>query len=152
MAIEAKNLDDAIKSLEITKQRYEDAAIMRLERLGIQCVAMVRDATAEESWNDQTGNLRSSIGYAVVNNGQIVRRSSFATVQNGAEGSALGQTYVRKIASENSRGLVLIVVAGEHYAEEVEAIEGKTVLASAALFAEQQLPRILDKLKRDISL
>lgn len=150
MPIEAKNLDDAIKALEVTKLRYEDAALLRLERLGIQCVAMVRNAAAEESWNDQTGNLRSSIGYVIAKDGQIVRRSAFETVRNGAEGAALGEVYARKVASENSRGLVLIVVAGEHYAEEVEALEGKAVLAPAALFAENQLPRIIDKLKRDI--
>ena len=43
-------------------------------------------------------------------------------------------------------------VAGMTYAEYVEAMDNKVVLASAELFARQQFPSMMQKLKSQIAL
>lgn len=144
------SIDDAINKLDIEAMRIATMTLDTLEYLGIKCVAMVREAAPKDSWNDQTGNLRSSIGYVVSHNGEILRQSSFAPVVTGAEGSLKGLHYARQIASQHM-GYCLVVVAGMHYAEKVEQMENKTVLANAELYAEAELPRLFEILKRQVA-
>ena len=47
-------------------ERVDKIAIQALSNLGDMCVAEARDRAQEESWFNQTGNLRSSVGYVVV--------------------------------------------------------------------------------------
>lgn len=118
--------------------------------LGEKCVIEARDRTPEASWTDQSGNLRSSIGYVVVYNGLIVNISHFKQVKKGSEGSEEGRSLAEKLAQMHKRGYALIVVAGMNYAAYVEAMENKVVLTSAELFAKQKLPAMLQKLKTQV--
>ena len=54
------------KAAKILFQRIQ----YNLSYLGTSCVTRVRDRTGSESWYDQTGNLRSSIGFAIYSYGQ----------------------------------------------------------------------------------
>ncbi|MCD8282208.1 MAG: HK97 gp10 family phage protein [Prevotella sp.] len=108
---------------------------MALAKLGEECIAKIRDRSAAESWIDHTGNLRSSIGYAVYEHGAEQIASAFATVGGGSEGSAEGRRMVQELASEYGNTYALVVIAGMRYASYVEAIEGKDVLASTELWA-----------------
>ena len=81
-------------------------------------------------YTDQTGNLTSSIGYVVLWNGRVVRQSDFSPVQGngkkrsgagGLSGTKKGREFLQKLISENSEGLVLIVVAGMPYAALISA-------------------------------
>lgn len=49
-----------------------------------------------------------------------------------------------------ANGYALVVVAGMNYAEFVEAMENKNVLASAELFARKELPGMMSKLKSNL--
>lgn len=137
---------------EIIKQTLEivrDEIIRALSYLGEQCVIKVRDRTAQESWMDQTGNLRSSIGYAIYEQGRKEIESAFRIVKNGREGSTEGQKMIDELAGMYSNTYALVVVAAMNYAEYVEARDNKDVLASAELFARKEVTKYLKKaLKR----
>ncbi len=122
-----------------------------LAYLGEMCVTEARDRTQKESWYDHTGNLRSSIGYIITQNGRIVGMSSFASINGGGEGSSTGQTYSKNIASKFNNGFSLIIVAGMEYAALVEAMENKVVLASAELLALKELDGFISKLNNKLS-
>lgn len=121
---------------------YERIIIRILARCGEKCVIQAREFG---SYQDQTGNLRSSTGYVIVKNGQIINASGFEPVKGGAEGSSEGQSFVQKLASEFPQGIALIVVAGMNYAAYVEA-KGKDVLTSSELLANRIVPQMLSQL------
>ena len=92
-----KSFDPAIyvsKCREIIKHN----TIQALSKLGEECVKYVRDRTPEESWKDHTGNLRSSVGYMVLYDGQPVQQGGFkpttAPEGNGAQGRAEGEKFL----------------------------------------------------------
>lgn len=132
-------------------QRIDRLTIRALSYLGEQCVIKARHRPQSASWVDHTGNLRSSIGYVIVRDREIVKLSDFApTMATGLDGSAQGKEYAMKLASQMAGGYTLIVVAGMNYASFVESIASKDVLASAELYAEQRLPGMMEQLKRQI--
>lgn len=95
-------------------------------------------------WNDQTGNLRSSIGYVVMSGGRTVGVSGFEAVGGGAEGSSEGKRVAARLAREYSQyPHALIVVAGMEYAAYVEAIDGKVVLAGGQLWLEGNIGKVV---------
>jgi hypothetical protein len=132
--------------------RVEHETGRMLARLGEECVNEARDRPPEESWNDQTGNLRSSIGYELAIDGKPVITSAFPVVLGGQEGSSKGKSAVRELAKKNETEYTLKVVAGMEYADKVEAMDNKVVLASAELMARKILPEYLKNLIRKLKL
>lgn len=102
-------------------------------------------ARLTNSYKDQTGNLRSSIGYIVAVDGEIVQMSSFDTVKEGREGSRGGKEYAMQLVRDFPHGIVLIVVAGMNYASYVSA-KGYDVLDSSELLADKLVPQMLQQL------
>ena len=102
-------------------------------------------ARLTNSYKDQTGNLRSSIGYVVAVDGEIVQMSSFDTVKEGREGSRGGKEYAMRLVRDFPHGIVLIVVAGMNYAPYVSA-KGYDVLDSSELLADKLVPQMLQQL------
>lgn len=133
------------------KHTVERLIIRNLSILGEKCVAKIRERSEDESWIDQTGNLRSSIGYVVVNKGRIVEISGFETVKDGADGAKAGRNYAEKLASRSKEQFVLYVVAGMSYAVYVEARDNKDVLASTELWARKEAKRMFDKLEHKLN-
>ena len=125
------------KAAKIVSEEY----LRALAYLGEKSIVRIRDRSKEESWIDHTGNLRSSIGYAIYHHGKKQIASTFEVVLNGKEGAKEGQKYVDRLAS------ALVVVAGMNYAEYVEAIEGKDVLASTELWAKAKVSEYMSKAK-----
>ena len=138
-------------AIQAEAERTEMLTIRALAYLGEKCVIEARDRSPEESWFDQTGNLRSSVGYVISHNGKIVQYSSFQQVKNGSEGSKIGKEFAAELIKKYSTGYALVVVAGMNYAEYVEAMDNKVVLASAELFARKELPSMMQKLKTQIA-
>ena len=131
------------KLFEVVEKRLID----RLKQLGEMCVKQARESAPPYSYLDQTGNLRSSIGYMVFKEGVAIHEI-FEQVKGGTEGVKTAQAVARKIGG-SSKGLTLVVVAGMNYAVYVEA-KGFDVLASAEHLAEKELPRMLAELKENI--
>ena len=132
-------------------ERVERLTIRALSKLGEQCVTKIRDRAGDKSWYDQTGNLRSSVGYVIAHNKNIIQYSTFNQVKQGSEGVKTGKDLAKELAKRYSNNYVLIVVAGMNYAEFVEAMDNKDVLASTELWAREQVPLMLEKLKRHIA-
>lgn len=105
----------------------------RLVKIGNQCM---REARNNGSYTDQTGNLRNSIGYVVMNRGVEVDSSNI---------TALNQRTIDSIKAKYSQDVVLIVVAGMNYAAYVEA-KNYNVLASAELLAEELVKKVTVKI------
>lgn len=138
-------------AIQAEAKRAEMLTIRALAYLGEKCVIEAKDRPQEASWFDQSGNLRSSVGYVIVANGKIIQYSSFNQVKQGSEGVKEGKELAEELAKKYSKGYALIVVAGMNYAELVEAMDNKVVLASAELFARQELPKMMEKLRMQIS-
>ena len=98
----------------------------------------VREMRTRRRYTDRTNNLRSSTGYAVVFNGNVVRGGKIEPVTdgnpsggNGADGVQKGEAAINEIASESTTNSIsLILVAGEYYAHYVERM-GLNVMDSA---------------------
>lgn len=134
-----------IQSLRIIR----DEIIRALSYLGEQCVIKIRDRSAIESWIDQTGNLRSSIGYAIYESGRKEIESAFNIVGKGRQGAEEGRKMVDELSSLYSNTYALVVIAAMNYAEYVEAKDNKDVLASTELFARKEVGKyLLNAVKR----
>lgn len=124
----------------------EKRIIQRLQYLGEQCVTHAKSIPASVGFNDQTGNLRSSIGYMVFKNGIAVHEN----YSGFDEGSSAGKALAEKVGSKHTMGYSLVVTAGMNYAVYVEA-KGRDVLTSAEILAKQELPVMLAALKSNIN-
>ena len=122
-----------------------DRVQYNLNYLGMLCIKRIRDRSGDKSWYDQTGNLRSSIGYAIYSYGRKQIESTFDSVLGSSEGSEKGRKMVEDLASKYSDTYALVVVAAMKYADYVEAIESKDVLASTEIYAKSEVNRYLEK-------
>ena len=61
-------------------ERIEQLIIYNLSYVGEQCLT---EARSTNSYKDQTGNLRSSIGYIIVKDGRVIRQSDISVVRTG---------------------------------------------------------------------
>lgn len=128
-------------------ETLQEQIIIQLQYLGQECVSRIRRRGQSESWIDRTGNLRSSIGSAVYENGKKKLSTAFESVLDGQEGSEAGKRMIDALAKEYSQTYAMVVVAGMDYASYVENMNGKDVLASTRLWAESVIgERIEDAL------
>ncbi len=120
----------------------ECAIEYNLKVIGEKCINEARSAG---NYLDQTGNLRSSIGYVITRDGEIISKSTFPIVKNGGEGSKGGLQFAKSLATKAPKGYCLIVVAGMEYARYVEA-RGRNVLQTSELLAQAEAEKLLRKL------
>jgi hypothetical protein len=121
-----------------------NAMVYRLYEIGLSAVNTIRQ---NHAYQDQTGNLTSSVGCAVVVNGDIMQISDFDTISStGEEGSKAGKAYVQSLASQFPDGVTLIVVAGMNYAAYVER-RGIGGMTGGELFAKQAVEDLLLELQ-----
>lgn len=144
-------LDEIHKVLMKEANRVERLTIRALSYLGEQCVSRVRDREGNKSWYDQSGNLRSSVGYVIAYNGNIIQYSDFNQIKQGSEGVSVGKNLAKELVKRYPNDYVLVIVGGMNYAEYVERKDNKDVLASTELWAMDQVPKMLEKLKRQIA-
>ncbi len=128
------------------KENARNAVVSVLTDVGMQCVAEARN---NGNYMDQTGNLRSSIGFCIVADGKVVNSVFADQMGDGKptnpEGIAQSRKTLAGVASAKTSGITLIVVAGMSYAIYVEG-RGKNVLTSAELLAERVVPDMLQQL------
>jgi hypothetical protein len=144
-AIIAKfKVSDVAAKLNTTTEKVVQSVIETFEYVGEQCVKYARD---NGKYNDITGNLRSSIGYAILRAGKIVKISTSAQFSgekgDGSKGVAEAEAFLRKFEGMFPKGIALVLVAGMDYAVYVEAMETKDVLTGAYLKAEKLVPMLL---------
>lgn len=131
--------------LETHVERLTEALVYNLCAIGEQVLIAARSTN---SYKDQTGNLRSSVGYIVAIDGEVVRMSDFDPSDRGTDkttGQNTGKAYAQKLIEQYPKGIVLLVVAGMNYASYVSA-KGLDVLDSSELLAERLIPKMLKQL------
>lgn len=129
-------------------RRTNEALLQTFQFAGESFVREARLKTANEGgFNDITGNLRSSIGYILLNNGKQVM-SNFAEANIGtdrATGVSQGELVADEYGSNYPKGLILICVAGMDYAAAVEA-KGKDVISGTSVDTIKLLKQLLSAL------
>lgn len=152
MAKTIKSKSDINKYFDDYRECTFKAIVDTFGYVGEEAIKVARDDHAN-NWTDQTGNLRSSIGYMVTYDGKEVYSNGFfptsAPKGNGKEGQAEGKRSIEGLKGTHTEGFALIVVAGMNYAEYVEAT-GRDVLASAELYARKKLPEMMERVPEKI--
>ena len=135
---------DIERMLQEKVAKYEEKIVRILRFVGEKCI---NEAREYGSYQDRTGNLRSSIGYIVLKDGKPIEKGGFQLTKSGNNGQKEGETFINKIISQYTKRFVLIVVAGMKYASYVEA-RNYNVLTSAELLAEREVPRLLKEISK----
>lgn len=133
-------------------QRIHRAMITVLQYIGEECV---RQARENGNYIDHTGNLRNSIGYVLLYNGDIVSTNFEERVQskviNKANGVGVleGRKLAETLAKDFTKGYALIIVAGMNYAYYVETLN-KDVLDGAERYAIRVVPKMIKSLQTQV--
>ena len=148
MGVEAQFTTEVVRErFEAFLQEIVRQQVEALQQLGEMCVAHARSIPKEQGFEDQTGNLRSSIGYVVFVDGVAVH-SLYEEVKGGSIGAKTGEALAHKVG-QGTQGVCLVVTAGMNYALHVES-RGRDVIASAEQLAERELSRMIEQLISDI--
>lgn len=123
--------------LENEKEKAIQRGIHVMTYIGELCVS---EARTNGNYTDRTGNLRNSIGYAVLVDGKIVEEFTQNT-----EGGQQSAKLIKQLKGEYQEGIVLLVVAGMNYASHVEAMN-YNVITSAQLLGRKLVPQVLKKI------
>lgn len=139
----ASDLDKLFKEAE--KQMFEK--VIRVLKYAGEIA--INEAKNNGAYQDQTSNLRNSIGYVITVNGKVINEN-FSLSAQGTEpskenGLKIGRQLALSIARQ-SRDISLVIVAGMKYAAYVES-KGYNVLTSAEQRANQLVPELLRQLK-----
>ncbi|MGX9985852.1 hypothetical protein [Soonwooa purpurea] len=121
------DINDFIKKLEDTIETMLHATLLQLQ------IFAKNNTYSTKPYKDRTNNLRSSIGFALFKNGELIK-SSFSNAGtggqgDGSEGVKVG-TEIAGDSSVNAVGYTAVFVAGMNYAREVEN-KGYDVLTSS---------------------
>jgi hypothetical protein len=131
---------DIRRTIERAVEAMEQDLIDRLSIIGTKFVI---NARSTNTYKDRTGNLRHSIGYVVLRDGQPID----GNFHPGGEGSEKAKSITKELSTEFKTGFALIVVAGMDYAAYVEA-KGFDVISGSSLQAEADLKRIFKKFRK----
>lgn len=131
-------------------ERAEERIYRLLQRAGEEFVKIARK---KGNYQDHTGNLRSSIGYVIVKDGDILTESYKLSDKKGSDkhtGLREAKRLVSELASIYPDGWVLIGVAAMPYAVYVEAIDNLDVASVATEHTEAWIKKqskvLFDKL------
>lgn len=140
MALRWTNKQDLDRDFRIARQEYDRKSIKWLSSLGER---VVRYAREHGNYTDRTGNLRNSIGYVVIQNGNIVREN----FGNGIP-QQMARTYALEVGRERGGYKTYLVwVAGMEYAKYVEA-SGFDVIESSGDWVEATAQTLMEEFKR----
>ncbi|WP_297093991.1 hypothetical protein [uncultured Draconibacterium sp.] len=107
----------------------------------------VREARLNRQFQDDTGNLQSSIGYVIVKDRKIIRRAIKGIGSNStSEGKEAGERLAEAIAITLPNGIGLVGVAGMEYGIYVEAM-GVDVISGSIPATRKLLKEITKGLK-----
>ena len=119
------------------QSKAEDKMLVFLQAGGEKFIEVARWSG---SYKDQTGNLRSSIGYIIAKDGEVVKEN-FVESDKGTDkttGKYKGRRLAEEVSLSYTGGYVLVGVAGMEYAAAVEA-KGYEVVSGANAQCEKYL-------------
>lgn len=129
-------------------QAFLDALLEDWRRAGKRHIDNIKanikipgDKSNKTTFNNITFNLRSSIGYLLIYDGEIIE-DYFPVVGGATEGAEVGKAWAREVGVEVNEhsGIQMIIAAGMEYAVFVETKNGYDVIT---FVTEGQLPKIL---------
>lgn len=128
-------------------QRRKAALIGQLFYIGEECLTQARSG---HKYLNQTGNLCSSIGYCILDNGRIVHEGDWKAISGasgaGDEGQKQGVAYLHELVSKQpQKGITFMMVAGMPYAQYVEALS-LDVLDTSQQMAQRKIREMLNRL------
>lgn len=126
------------KKIEVIESVVKDQLIDAAEQF-------VADARSVNTYKDRTSNLRGSIGYVLLKDGNDV----FGNFEGAQIGQQKARQLTSQIKSEHPKGYVLIVVAGMDYALYVES-KGYDVITGSSQEAEDNLQQQFNRLKQQL--
>ena len=168
------NVADLMKGVRSEIEKMEQLIITKLNRVGLQFVINARSKVSSKeykdalgsmshakgmrraelgpdspSFTDRTGNLRSSIGYKIFQNGISVSEN-FEKSGKGSDpekGVQKAKDFADEVArnTDFNTGFLLVCVAGMEYAVYVEGY-GYDVITGSSLLAENDLKEAFRKL------
>lgn len=129
--------------LELRKK----ALIGQLFYIGEECLTQARSG---HKYLNQTGNLCSSIGYCILDNGKIISEGEWKAVAggkgDGEEGKKQGVAFLHDLAAkQTTKDIVFLMVAGMPYAQYVEAMS-LDVLDTSEQMAQRKIKDMLNRL------
>lgn len=136
------DLSDIQRKMRQIAEIYEDCVIEEYVKWAKADDEYLR---SNKGFNDRTGNLRSSLGAAVFKDMELEFMTSFATVLNGAAGSAAGRRLAESLASLTKGRIAKVMVAGMDYSQMVEDIESKDVMESRRIQCEREAEKIVKR-------
>lgn len=136
MGVTIKNPNFRLRVMDDLNERVRRVAYNTLSYVGEEAV---KEARNNGSYQDQTGNLRSSISY-VVTDGKNIGIDKGELYKSGSEGASKGKKLVQEYAARHKDDIELHIVAGMEYADYVERIHGKNVLSSARVLIDKEVP------------
>jgi hypothetical protein len=138
------NLDAIYKDIDGLLQMGEQEIIEALKKAGVSFVDKARRKTKSEGgFGNITWDLRASIACVIVQNHEIVYRYS-PPIYNAPEGNQTGIAYAEELALLTDDGdIMLIAVAGMHYAMAVQAL-GKDVIGGSSIAFEKEFLALIN--------
>lgn len=129
MAIKDKTNWNQVRRELVNEAEVNRKAVVFMAKVGEMAVKYARE---NGGYTDRTSNLRHSIGYLIIQDGEV-KTDAFGST----EPQQAARTYAYLVARDYPRGTVLIWVAGMHYARYVEA-KGLDVLEGSGNHIESQ--------------
>lgn len=131
-------------------ERKKQALFVRLFYIAEECLNNARTShNVNGGYKNQTGNLQSSIGYCIIDNGEIVKAGEWKATpgtENGKKGMEKGMEYLRQMAeAQPQNGIIFLMVAGMPYAKYVEAMS-LDVLETSEDMAARKIKAMIHKL------
>ncbi len=147
MALRLVNTKEISKYLRRFSGRIETALILEL---AVMVAELENHAKLNAGYEDQTSNLKGSIGGVVLKNGKTISIKGFDS--DGSEGNTTGLEFINSLTSNYTSGYVIILVAGMEYATYVEDFNNLNVLKKSELKMFRELPKLVVRLKRKIEI
>lgn len=141
---------DIRKRINAQIEDKKKAMIAKLFYIAEECL---NNARANHKYMVQTGNLTSSIGYCILDNGEIVKAGEWKAIAgklgDGNEGKQKGMEYLKEVAAgQPQQGITFIMVAGMPYAQYVEAMS-LDVLDTSEQMAEEKIRELVAKVVKN---
>lgn len=106
------------RRIDSFRRQRERQVFLVLSYIGEDFIDTAREIS---TYKDQTGNLRSSVGYAIVVDGKV--KTPYPEPEgDGTEGASKAKELIDEYARSNPKGWHLIGMAGMEYAAAVESM------------------------------
>ena len=150
MSLRLKNQKELTNYIRKQSVLIEKALIYQLEYFVADLVNFSKSGFVA-GYEDQTSNLKSSIGGVILKDGKPITYRGFENEGTATKGSQTGMEFINSKISEVGSGYVILVVAGMEYATYVENYHNLNVLKKTELRMKKKLPLEMQKLKQKIS-